>query len=421
MDREVHVHADLNGTPQLVGRMYAHVRGRRETATFEYDAAWLDHDERYALEPALQLGPGPFQVGADKQLFGSLGDSAPDRWGRMLMRRAERRRAAAAGTAPRTLFEIDYLLEVNDETRQGALRFADRPGGPFLAQGGTPVPPLVDLPRLLSAVDRIADENEDDEDLRLLIAPGSSLGGARPKASVREPGGRLAIAKFPHKDDEWNTVLWEGLSLALADKAGISVTSWRPERIAGKDVILLARFDRDGAARIPFLSAMSMIGAKDNETHSYLEIADALRRYGARPTEDLRQLWRRIVFTVLISNVDDHMRNHGFLYRGTEGWTLSPAYDLNPMPVDVKPRVLSTAIDEEDQTASLELALSVAEYFEIDERQARAIAGEVGEVVARWREEATALGIGKAECDRMESAFVHADLELACAFGGSEI
>jgi serine/threonine-protein kinase HipA len=417
MNREACVYADLNGTPQLVGRLFAHLRRGRETATFEYEDGWLAHDERFALEPGLQLGPGPFHTTTDRALFGAIGDSAPDRWGRMLMRRAERRRVAAERSAPRTLYEIDYLLMVNDEARLGALRFAAQPGGPFLAsQDQSPAPPLVDLPRLLSAAERVISEDEGDEDLRLLFAPGSSLGGARPKASVREPDGSLAIAKFPHKDDEWNAVVWEAVSLSLAGKAGLAVARWRLEKIAGKDVIVLKRFDRTGAARIPFLSAMSMIGAKDNETRSYLEMADALRQHGAQPRNDMHELWRRIVFTVLISNLDDHMRNHGFLYSGTEGWTLSPAYDLNPVPVDVKPRVLSSAIDDQDQSASLELALSVAEYFELDEEEAQDIAGEVGRAVSQWRAEAGRLGLSKADCNRMESAFAHDDLEMALGF-----
>ena len=416
MDREAYVYADLGGAPRLVGRLFTHIRKGRESATFEYDDSWLAHDERFALEPALKLGPGPFHTATDRSMFGAIGDSAPDRWGRTLMRRAARRRAAAAGDAPRTLYEIDYLLLVNDEARQGALRFADQPDGPFLApQDQTPVPPLIELPRLLSAAERVIDESEDDEDLRLLFAPGSSLGGARPKASVREADGRLAIAKFPHKEDEWNAVLWEAVALSLAAKAGIDLPPWRVENIAGKDVLILARFDRDGDIRIPYLSAMSMLGARDNELHSYLEVADALRLHGAQPARDLPALWRRVVFTVLISNVDDHMRNHGFLYTGSDGWALSPAFDLNPMPVDVKPRVLNTAIDDEDQTASLDLALSVAEYFDLAQQDAERIAGEVAAAVARWREQAARFGLTKAACDRMESAFVHADLETALA------
>ena len=178
MDTETYVCADLDGAPRLVGRLFTHVRKGRESAACEYDDSWLAHDERFALEPALKLWPGPFHTATDRAMFGAIGDSAPDRWGRMLMRRAARRRAAAAGDAPRTLYEIDYLLLVNDEARQGALRFTDQPGGPFLApQDHTPVPPLIELPRLLSAAERVIDDREDDEDLRLLFAPGSSLGG----------------------------------------------------------------------------------------------------------------------------------------------------------------------------------------------------------------------------------------------------
>lgn len=211
-------------------------------------------------------------------------------------------------------------------------------------------------------------------------------------------------------------MLWEAVSLSLAARAGITVPSWRVERIAGKYVIVLGRFDREGNIRIPFLSAMSMIGAKDNEARSYLEIADALRLHGARPREDMRELWRRIVFTVLISNVDDHLRNHGFLYAGIEGWALSPAFDLNPVPLDVKPRVLCTAIDDAEQTASLGVALSVAEYFGLDAEAARKICAEVASTVSKWRTEAMGMGIDSSECDRMESAFVHVDLEAALAF-----
>jgi len=413
MDREALVHADLNGEPHLVGHLWAHMRKNRESATFEYARSWLDSPSRFALEPALPLGPGAFHTAADRLLFGSIGDSAPDRWGRVLMRRAERRRAEKAGQAPRTLREIDYLLAVDDEARQGALRFTGKDGGAFLAdhQDATRIPPLIELPRLLAAAERIVDDNDDDdEDLRLLLAPGSSLGGARPKASVRDEQGRLIIAKFPHKDDDFNAVAWEAVALSLSAKAGIRTASFRYEQIAGKPVLLLQRFDREGTARIPFLSAMSVLGAKDNETHSYLEIVDALRQTGAKPKEDMHELWRRIVFTVLVSNVDDHMRNHGFLYAGQDGWMLSPAYDLNPTPVDVKPRILSTAIDLDDQTASLDLAFSVANYFELKAPAAREIAAEVAGIVRGWREEAMRMGLTKRECDRMASAFEHKDL-----------
>ena len=412
MDKDVLVYVDLQGTPRLAGRLWTRLRKNKESATFEYDKSWLAHPDRFSLEPALKLGPGPFHTPSDKPLFGAIGDSAPDRWGRVLMRRAERRRAEFEKETPRTLREIDFLLRVDDEARLGALRFAERDGGPFLAESGpTAIPPLLELPKLLSAADHVSEDSDTTEDLRLLLAPGSSLGGARPKASVRDFDGHLAIAKFPHKNDEINAVKWEAVALSQAAEAGIRVPIWRIETIAKKSVLLVRRFDRADGIRLPFLSAMSMLEAKDNDQHSYLEIVDALRQHGASPKEDVRELWRRIVFNILISNTDDHLRNHGFLYASQAGWRLSPAYDLNPMPVDIKPRILSTAIDLENTTASLNVALEVAQYFDIDSVEAHQIAKQVGQAVAKWRQVAAGIGLTKTEIDRMASAFEHDDLK----------
>jgi serine/threonine-protein kinase HipA len=414
MDKEVLVYLDLQGTAHLVGRLWARMRKDRESATFEYDQSWLAHPERFSLEPALKLGPGPFHTPSDQPLFGAIGDSAPDRWGRVLMRRAERRRAERDGQTTRTVREIDYLLMVDDEARQGALRFAEREGGPFLAEQGPPkIPPLIELPRLLSAVERVLSDTDSDDDLRLLLAPGSSLGGARPKASVLDRDGHLAIAKFPNKGDEVNAVLWEAVALTLAAKAGIPVPAWRLEIVADRPVLLLRRFDREDGTRVPFLSAMSMLDAKDNQARSYLEFVDVLRQHGAAPKEDMHALWRRIVFSILISNTDDHLRNHGFLWAGPAGWRLSPAYDLNPMPTDIKPRVLTTAIDLDDGTASLKLALKVASYFELSEHEAHKIAKQVGQAVAPWRQVSKKFGLTPAEINRMASAFEHDDLTSA--------
>lgn len=414
METEVYVYVDIAGTPHLAGGLWTRVRKGRESATFEYDPGWLEYADRFSLEPVLTLGPGPFHTSSGKPLFGTIGDSAPDRWGRVLMRRAERRRAERAGETPRTLMEIDYLLMVNDEARQGALRFTLDEGGPFLAEHEVArIPPLIDLPQLLSAAEHVVGDTDSDEDLRLLLAPGSSLGGARPKASVRDRDGHLAIAKFPHKDDEINTVLWEAVALRLAAKAGISVPAWRIEQVLNKPVLLLRRFDRLQGQRIPFLSAMSMLGASDNESRSYLEFVDALRRYGASPKQDMHELWRRIVFNILISNTDDHLRNHAFLYTGPDGWRLAPAYDLNPVPTDIKPRILTTAIDLDDGSASLDLAISVVGYFELDVDKAHAIAAEVGKAVTTWRKEAARMGLTHTEIDRMASAFEHEDLKAA--------
>ena len=419
MEKEALVYVDLRGTPHLVGRLWTRTRQARESATFEYDASWLAHPERFSLEPAIKLGPGPFHAPSGKPLFGAIGDSAPDRWGRLLMRRAERRRSGDEGRTPRTLMETDYLLMVDDEARLGALRFAEREGGPFLAgPGQRKIPALIDLPQLLSAAEHVLSGTDTGEDLRLLLAPGSSLGGARPKASVRDRGGHLAIAKFPNQGDEVNTVLWEAVALTLAAKAGIPVPVWRVATVSGKPVLLLRRFDREREMRLPFLSAMSMLDAQDNEARSYLEFVDVLRQYGAAPKEDMHALWRRIVFSILISNTDDHLRNHGFLWAGPAGWRLSPAYDLNPVPTDIKPRVLSTAIDLDDRTASLKLALEVAGYFELGEAEAHQIAGQVGHAVATWRKQAAKLGLTPAGIDRMASAFEHEDLQAALKLRG---
>ena len=419
MEKEALVYVDLRGTPHLVGRLWTRTRQARESATFEYDASWLAHPERFSLEPAIKLGPGPFHAPSGKPLFGAIGDSAPDRWGRLLMRRAERRRSGDEGRTPRTLMETDYLLMVDDEARLGALRFAEREGGPFLAgPGQRKIPALIDLPQLLSAAEHVLSGTDTGEDLRLLLASGSSLGGARPKASVRDRGGHLAIAKFPNQGDEVNTVLWEAVALTLAAKAGIPVPVWRVATVSGKPVLLLRRFDREREMRLPFLSAMSMLDAQDNEARSYLEFVDVLRQYGAAPKEDMHALWRRIVFSILISNTDDHLRNHGFLWAGPAGWRLSPAYDLNPVPTDIKPRVLSTAIDLDDRTASLKLALEVAGYFELGEAEAHKIAGQVGHAVATWRKQAAKLGLTPAEADRMASAFEHEDLQAALKLRG---
>jgi serine/threonine-protein kinase HipA len=330
------------------------------------------------------------------------------------MRRMSRREAEREGRAARTLHEVDYLLMVDDEARQGALRFAEQPGGPFLREpSATRIPPLMELPRLLSAAERIVDETDTDEDLRLLFAPGSSLGGARPKASVRLKDGSLAIAKFPRRDDEINVVAWEAIALALARRAGIATPVARLEDVAGQPVLVVTRFDRVNGHRIPFLSALSMLGAKDNESRSYLEFVDVLRRFGAAPAEDMEALWRRMVFTILISNTDDHLRNHAFLYAGQGGWRLSPAYDLNPVPIDIKPRVLATAITEDDTTASMRLAFDVAGYFEIADVRAREIAAEVAAAVSTWRTVAGRHGISRQEIDRLGTAFEHRDLEIA--------
>jgi serine/threonine-protein kinase HipA len=414
MDREIFVYVDIENAPVVVGRMWTPVRNGKDSATFEYFTSWIKNPYHFSLEPALTIGPGTHHTTAGRSLFGAVGDSCPDRWGRALIKHAERKPGQKESRSPQTLAEAHVLLVVDDEARQGALRFAETAGGPFLRQSNdTRVPPLTEIPKLLAAAEHVEAETETADEIKLLLAAGSSLGGARPKVSVRDRDGILAIAKFPHKNDDTKIELWEAVALLLASQAGIDVPETRIEMVADKPVLLLRRFDRRGGSRIPFLSAMSMLGAIDGEQGSYMEIADAIRRYGASASNDLKQLWRRIVFSVLISNTDDHLRNHGFLYQGNKGWRLSPAYDLNPVPVDVKPRILCTAIDIEDTSASLDLALSVADYFDLKPGQAKSIAAEVGIAVSGWRHEAKRAGITDGEIDRMASAFDHEDLRKA--------
>jgi serine/threonine-protein kinase HipA len=265
---------------------------------------------------------------------------------------------------------------------------------------------------LLSATARVVADKETDEDLDLLLAPGTSLGGARPKASVRGPEGALLVAKFPSPNDEWPVTRWEATALELAKAAGINVPDFRLHLVAKKPVILLKRFDREGSTRIPFWSAMTAVSADENQTRSYLDLVDALRREGAQPDADLHELWRRLVFNVLVSNTDDHLRNHGFLHDGV-GWRLAPAYDLNPMPTDVRPRVHALAINETDTTASMETVFEVAPRFGLRIAAARQVARSVASIVRKWQAVAKKQGLRSRDIERMEGAFDRADLARA--------
>ena len=407
------VHLSLNGETRRIGLIRRNEARGKELLVFEYDETWLEDAERFALEPGLPLTRGSFAPPAGQVVHGAIGDSAPDTWGRRLMQRAERRRTERESRAVRTLMESDYLLGVSDESRLGALRFRGVDTDPFLAPVRAGVPPLVELGRLLQCTERILRDEETDEDLQLIFAPGSSLGGARPKASVMDQHGRLAIAKFPKETDEYSVETWEEIALRLADRAGITTPDHELVHVAGKAVLLSRRFDRKGSQRIPFLSAMSMLGARDGEGASYPEMVDALSRDGAQATKDAHALYRRMVFNVLISNVDDHLRNHGFLWRSRAGWELSPAYDLNPVPVDIKARVLTTNIDLREGTCSLDLLQEVAGYFALSLAKARGIIKEVAAATAQWRQTAKQLRVRSAEIERMASAFEHDDLRRA--------
>jgi serine/threonine-protein kinase HipA len=417
MERVIEVFVELDGTSQFVGRLWSRSPKGRESASFEYDKKWIASDARFALEPLLTIDTGIHHSQPGKPLFGAIGDSAPDRWGRALMRRAERKNAEREKRTQRTLLEVDYLLQVDDQIRQGALRFREAGTTEFLAHGYPAIPPLVELPRLLSASDHVLTDTDTDEDLRLLLAPGSSLGGARPKAAVLDADGSLAIAKFPAKGDEYHIESWSCVALALASQSGISTPRYRLASVRDQQLLLITRFDREGSVRIPFLSAMSMIGADENQPHSYLELVDAIRQHGAEVRKDLKELWRRILFSVLVSNVDDHLRNHGFLYdTDKRGWRLSPAYDLNPVPIDMKPRLLCLMIDDQDNSASFELTVEVGDYFGLAEDDMRAVVTDVVNSISTWRNEARRTGVSAEEIDRMSTAFEHDEMQRAQRF-----
>ncbi len=410
------VYLSLGDRPQRIGRARSNrVRGK-ETVSFEYADEWLGDADRFALDSSMPLTLGGFHPPAGQAIHGSLGDSAPDTWGRRLMQRAERRQAQREGRAVRTLMESDYLLGVADETRLGALRFRRVGEEEFLAQPGSGVPALVALGSLLQSTERILRNEETDADLQLIFAPGSSLGGARPKASVIDQHGHLSIAKFPKEDDDYSIGTWEEIALRLAERAGITTAGHELLQVAGKAVLLSRRFDREAGRRIPFLSAMAMLGARDGEGGSYPEIVDVLSSQGAQAKQDAHELFRRVAFNVLISNVDDHLRNHGFLWTGKAGWVLSPAYDLNPVPVDLKARVLTTNIDLDEGTCSVDLLEASAGYFALSVSDARSILKEVAVATSTWRAVARGVGAGSREIDRMASAFEHDDLRKALNF-----
>ena len=413
VEQPIEVDVQIAGRDVPAGRLWTHHHGRSESATFSYREDYLQRAYAYELDPGLPLQAGQHQTPVNQPLFGAMSDCAPDGWGRRLVRRADAQRAREADTQQRGLTEVDFLLGARDDLRQGALRFRGHDGEQYLAVDSEGVSHLIGLTRLLNAAEELERDEPTSEDLRLLLHGGSSLGGARPKAHVLDTEGRLAIAKFPSpKADEWDVIRWEAVALTLARHAGITVPEHELHIIESRPVLVVRRFDRDTDARISFLSAMTMLQAKDGEDASYLEIGQALEEQSPDAGADLHELWRRIVFTILISNTDDHLRNHGFLRLSTAGWSLSPAFDLNPNP-EGGAKQLTTAIDDNNTEASLATALEVAGLFRVSEAQARAIVAEVLAATERWRDVARATGLGGQQLERLESAFEHAQSAAA--------
>ena len=407
LDYEVHLDAPELGVMQRVGTLYCDSARTDLPARFEYAADWLASDARFMLDPRLELYRGE-QYPADKApAFGVFMDSAPDRWGRVLMERREAVTAEREGRKMRTFQETDYLLGVYDQTRMGGLRFC-RTGGPFLDDSKYAAPPVAQLKELAYISSRVEEPGveklpEYEKWLAMLIAPGTSLGGARPKANFTDDNGGLWIAKFPAREDTYDVGAWEYLLHRLARNAGITLPESRLESLSDRyRTFCASRFDRTDGGRRMYASAMTLLERQDGQAGaSYLDLVEYISDHGARGhiDEDLAQLFRRVVFNILVGNRDDHLRNHGFI-REPSGWRLSPAFDMNP---NTAKHEHALAIDTHSALPRVATALETAELYRLSKAQADRIVADVRAAVAQWRHEADKLSLPSFEVKRMET------------------
>ncbi len=410
MSKSVYVFADWEDfdEPILVGTLRSSVIKNKEHFSFSYDEAWLQSSFAQKIDPDLNLYGGE-QHSADARNFRTFLDSCPDRWGRVLMKRREAIVARQEERRPKVLNEIDYLLGVHDRYRLGALRFKQDMDGPFLDDDKKlAAPPMSSLRDLEHAAQQVENNGDADDPeylkwLYMLMSPGSSLGGARPKASVVDEHDHLWIAKFPSRHDEHDIAAWEFVAYQLALEAGIQISECRIDKFnSHHHTFLTKRFDRTENSRLHFTSAMTQLGYYDGDYEaSYLELAQFLTDHGSNTKAGLAQLWRRIVFNIAVSNTDDHLRNHGFIYQNG-GWVLSPAYDINP----VTPAIgLHLNISDDDNSLDYDLAMEVIDFFQLNTSDAQTIKDEVLASVSRWEEVATRVGISRSEQKLMAPAF----------------
>ncbi len=405
-NRSIYVYADWKEVkgPRLMGILTAEIVRGKEVFSFEYDKEWLQSGFSQDLDPDLHMFSGPQYLNdQSKSNFGLFLDSSPDRWGRVLMQRREAALARLEERSAKKLLESDYLLGVYDAHRMGGIRFKTNLNGPFLNNDEKfASPPWTSIRQLEQISLKLEEENvADDPDyinwLYMLVTPGSSLGGARPKASVIDTNGHLWIAKFPSKNDDNDVGGWEMVAYQLALAAGIQMAESQARKFSSHHhTFLTKRFDRNpNFNRIHFTSAMTQLGYTDGTDAaagvSYLELVEFITSHGSEVNRDLAELWRRIVFNICVSNVDDHLRNHGFLFT-TQGWILSPAYDVNPVETGMG---LKLNITEEDNSLNLDLAMEVHEYFRLTGQKAETILQEVKAAVRQWRKVATEYGISK--------------------------
>jgi serine/threonine-protein kinase HipA len=412
--KEIKVYAHWQGLeePKLMGVLSVSPAKGKESFSFEYADAWLKSGFSQMIDPDLQLYTGAYYPRDDKPNFGVFLDSCPDRWGRVLMQRREAAIAKQEDRAVKKLMESDFLLGVYDSHRMGALRFKLDDKGPFLNDNKQmAAPPWTSLRELEHASLKFEEDNTDDPEylkwIALLIAPGSSLGGARPKASVVDANNNLWIAKFPSRNDDKDIAAWEMVTNQLAITAGLNVAQGKLLQFNNKyHTYLTKRFDRaTSGERIHFASAMTLLGYIDGEDSSgasYLELMEFIIRHGAAVEKDLEELWRRIVFSICVKNTDDHLRNHGFLLTD-KGWLLSPAYDINPNEYG---KGLNLNITDTDNSLDLNLAMEVAGHFRLSDDKASKIIQEVSAAVKDWKKVAAAYKISNAEQERVSAAFI---------------
>jgi len=408
----VYVYENFSGVdPKLLGTLYIdNIRGK-ESFSFEYDLSWLQSNQySIRLDPALELFEGRQYPIGQKVLFGILADSSPDRWGRLLMMRRERIIADQEKRKPKKLLDSDYLLGVYDETRMGAIRFRLAQDGPFISDDTkTPTPPWAYLRTLEEAARQFEKDESGLEQkwINQLIKPGSSLGGARPKATVQDSTGQLWIAKFPSKHDDVNVGAWEKVVHDLARSCGLNVPESKLLSFSEHgSTFLVKRFDRDGSKRIHFASAMTMLnktdGASSADGVSYLDLASFIKSHGSNPKHDLIELWKRVVFNMAVSNTDDHLRNHGFILE-KNGWKLSPLYDVNPIPVGEE---LSLCVNEYDPSISIPLAIETARHYGITNKEALQMADEIKSIVRdNWERLSSQYGLSRSAIEGMRPAF----------------
>jgi serine/threonine-protein kinase HipA len=403
-----------------IGQLTYVRQGQRENTTFAYSEQWLNDPQRFEISPDLELVPGYQSRRApskhDSVFHFALADTEPDAWGRRVIAREHAKRRKENPKAA-SLTELGYLLAVDDFSRIGALRLRDRDGHYLKTteEGRRATPPLIELQRMFEASRAVERGKETTEDLRYLQGKGTSLGGMRPKCTVIDENGKLAIGKFPSISDARSVTRGEVLALCLARRAGIDAATARIVEIEKTPVALIERFDRDAAfGRIPYLSAASMLQASREDEHSYVEIADAIRSHGDQPSADTRQLWRRIVFNHLITNVDDHLQNHGFLHSGQGHWRLAPAFDINPFP-DKDPESKTWLSEQDGPITEIGLLMARCDWFGLTAEQALAALADIYGAVSNWRSIALGrhVGLSQKELDDFAPAFEHAELEAA--------